>query len=70
MITPHTAADVSPDVRALIVRQLGSALAAAWLRHKDERPEAAGNCPGRDVRGEKDREHEHDTTHQDKTVST
>jgi hypothetical protein len=62
-----TDTSIAADVRALIVRQLGAALAAAWQRQQkltpenDERPARLTLATGRDVRGDKDREHDEST---------
>jgi hypothetical protein len=56
-----TTSTIDADTRALIVRQLGAALAEAYRRQysnqNDERPERLDHAAGRDVRGG---DHEHD----------
>jgi hypothetical protein len=44
-------------LRALLVKNLAAASAAAWHRQKDERPSGLVNRDGRDVRDDHDRQH-------------
>jgi hypothetical protein len=57
---------VPPEIRQLIVRQLGLALADAWRKKhpiNDERPETLAASAGRDVRGSGGREQHDSITH-------
>ena len=49
---------MTPEVRAIIVKNLGAALAAAWHRQKNERPSGLSNRDGRNVRDRDDRQHD------------
>jgi hypothetical protein len=62
MNAPNKQHALKTETRALIVRQLGAALANAWRRQRevsknDERPDRLNHAAGRDVRGKGGREH-------------